>query len=61
MHPEYVEVEALDENMEPIHLNGNGLLARAFAHEIDHLDGKIYVDLVKGRLYDVDEFYREEE
>ena len=59
--PKYVEVEALDENMEPIHLNGNGLLARAFAHEIDHLDGKIYVDLVKGRLYDVDEFYREEE
>lgn len=38
-----------------------GFLARAFAHEIDHLDGKIYVDLVKGRLYDVDEFYREEE
>lgn len=59
--PEYVEVEALDENMEPIHLNGNGLLARAFAHEIDHLDGKIYVDLVKGRLYDVDELNREEE
>ncbi len=51
--PEYVEVKALDENMEPVHLCGNGLLARAFAHEIDHLDGKLYVDLVEGDLQDV--------
>ncbi|MBE5929070.1 MAG: peptide deformylase [Lachnospiraceae bacterium] len=51
--PEYVEVKALDENMEPISLCGNGLLARAFAHEIDHLDGKLYVDLVEGELHDV--------
>lgn len=51
--PEYIEVKALDENMEPIKLCGNGLLARAFAHEIDHLDGKLYVDLVEGELHDV--------
>ncbi len=59
--PEYIEVEALDENMEPVKLSGNGLLARAFAHELDHLDGKMYVDLVEGRLYDVNEEEQEDE
>lgn len=53
--PEYVKVKALDENMQPAVYEGNGLLARAFVHEIEHLDGKLYVDKVEGRLYDVDE------
>ena len=38
---------------------GTELLARAFCHEIDHLDGKMYTDLVEGELhrtnYDEDE------
>jgi peptide deformylase len=37
-------VRALDENGEPWEMTGEGLLARAFQHEIDHLDGKLYVD-----------------
>ncbi len=37
-------VRALDENGESRELTGEGLLARAFQHEIDHLDGKLYVD-----------------
>ena len=41
--PDYVKVKALDEDMKEIELEGNGLLARAFCHEIDHLDGKMYV------------------
>ena len=45
--PDYVKVKALNEDMEEIELEGTGLLARAFCHEIDHLDGKMYVDLVK--------------
>ena len=38
--PNYVKVKALDVNMEEQIYEGEGLLARAFCHEIDHLDGK---------------------
>ena len=51
--PDYVKVKALNEDMEERELEGTGLLARAFCHEIDHLDGKMYVDLVEGELHDV--------
>ena len=37
--PNYVKVKALDVNMEEQIYEGEGLLARAFCHEIDHLDG----------------------
>ena len=56
--PDYVKVRALNEDMEEIELEGEGLLARAFCHEIDHLDGQMYVDLVEGELHDVN--YEEE-
>ena len=39
--PNYVKVKALDVNMEEQIYEGEGLLARAFCHEIDHLDGKM--------------------
>ncbi len=57
--PNYVKVKALDVNMEPVEYEGEELLARAFCHELDHLDGKMYVELVEGELYDVT--YDEEE
>ncbi len=57
--PDYVKVKALNEDMEEITLEGEGLLARAFCHEIDHLEGKMYVDLVEGELHDVE--YGEDE
>lgn len=57
--PNYVKVKALNEEMEEIELEGEGLLARAFCHEIDHLDGKMYVELAEGGLHDVS--YEEEE
>ena len=37
--PKYVKVRALNEEMEEIELEGEELLARAFCHELDHLDG----------------------
>ena len=40
-------------------LEGEGLLARAICHECDHLDGKLYLDLVEGELHDTT--YEEEE
>ena len=57
--PDYVKVKALNEEMEEVVLEGEGLLARAFCHEIDHLDGKMYVELVEGELHDVN--YEEED
>lgn len=50
--PNYVKVAALDRNMNPIELEGTELLARAFCHELDHLDGHLYVEKVEGRLVD---------
>lgn len=52
--PNYVKVKALNENMEEIILEGEELLARAICHELDHLEGRMYVDLVEGRLRDVE-------
>lgn len=51
--PNCVKVKALDVNMEEQILEGEGLLARAFCHEIDHLDGKMYTELVEGELHKV--------
>lgn len=42
--PMHVKVEALNRNGEKVTLEGEGLLARAFCHEIDHLDGILYID-----------------
>ena len=53
--PNYAKVKALNEDMEEVILEGEGLLARAFCHEIDHLDGKMYVDLVEGGIHNVEE------
>lgn len=57
--PDYVKVKALDENMEEVVYEGEGLLARAFCHEIDHLDGHLYVEKVEGEIHDVT--YEDEE
>lgn len=53
--PNYVKVKAYGRDMNPIELEGTELLARAFCHEIDHLDGHLYVEKVEGELADVEE------
>lgn len=50
--PNYAKVRALNENMEPFELEGEGLLARAICHECAHLEGQMYVELVEGELVD---------
>ena len=50
--PNYVKVKAMDENVEPFALEGEGLLARAICHEVAHLEGQMYVELVEGELVD---------
>lgn len=52
--PNHVVVEALSEEMEEIIVEGEALFARALCHEIDHLSGHLYVDLVEGELHDVE-------
>lgn len=52
--PSYVKVRALNEDMEEIEIEGEGLLARAFCHEIDHLEGKMYVELAEDGIHDVE-------
>ena len=59
--PNYVKVRALNEDMEEIELEGEGLLARAFCHEIDHLAGHMYVERVEDGLHDVEAPQEEEE
>lgn len=51
--PDYVKVKAYDKNMEEYILEGTDLLARAICHEIDHLDGILYVDKITDELRDV--------
>ncbi|MBR0235744.1 MAG: peptide deformylase [Clostridia bacterium] len=43
--PSYVKVRALDRNGVMREYEGEGLLARCFCHEIDHLDGKLYISI----------------
>mgnify|MGYP005940101199 CR=1 FL=1 len=42
--PDYVKVRAQDRHGEWFEVEGRGLTARAFCHEIDHLDGVLFID-----------------
>ncbi len=53
--PDYAKVKALDENFEEYIIEGEELLARCLCHEIDHLNGILYVDKVEGELMDVEQ------
>jgi peptide deformylase len=57
--PNIVRIKARNRKMEPIEIEGEGLLARAFIHEIEHLAGELYVDKVEGKLYDSSELKEE--
>jgi peptide deformylase len=56
-----VKVRAFDCDLQEFEIEGEGLLARAFCHELDHLEGKLYVDLVEGDLHEVKPYVSEEE
>lgn len=53
--PQRVAVEAQDRRGRPVKIEGEGLLAQALCHELDHLDGKLYVDIAEGPLWEVEE------
>lgn len=50
--PAHVKVKGLNEDMMPVEYEGEGLLARAFCHELDHLEGVMYTSLVEGELHE---------
>ena len=53
--PNYVKVRAYDIDMNPYEIEGEGLLARALIHEVEHLDGHMYVEKVEGELMSVED------
>ena len=58
VRPQFVTVKALDAKGEPFEIRGENLLARAFCHEIDHLNGILFLqhlsmlkrDLIKRKI-----------
>jgi len=48
--PNYVKVKAFNEKMEEITVEGTELKARALCHEIDHLNGVLYIEKTEGEL-----------
>lgn len=52
--PMHVTVRAMNRNGEIVDYTGSGLLARCFCHELDHLDGRLYID-VADRMLSPDE------
>ena len=52
--PAKVKVRATDRNGNVYEVEGEGLMARCFCHELDHLDGILYIDKAK-EIYDQDD------
>lgn len=51
IRPEEVVVEALNENGQKVKIKAKGLLAQALCHEIEHLDGILFIDnMIPGTL-----------
>lgn len=59
--PNYVKALAYDEDMNPFEVEGTELLARAICHELDHLEGQLYVEKVEGSLLNTEDLTEEEE
>lgn len=53
--PNYVRAYALNEQMEPFEIEGTELMARAICHELEHLDGHLYVEKVEGELLTIED------
>ena len=56
--PEWAKVRATDRNGKVYEVEGEGLMARCFCHELDHLDGILYIDKAT-EMYSPDEVEEE--
>lgn len=52
--PNRIVIRAYDENMQEYEMEAEELLARAFCHEVEHLDGHMYTEHVIGGLHDAE-------
>ena len=52
---EWARVKAFDRKGNAFEIEGDGLLGRALQHELDHLDGRMYVDFMDYEVFDDDE------
>ena len=61
--PSYVRVRAQDRNGDFFEIEGEGLTARCFCHELEHLDGHLYTEHIDRFLTDeeVEEYFSQEE
>lgn len=59
--PNYVKAVAWNENMESYEIEGTELLARAICHELEHLDGHLFVEKVEGELMNVSDLADEDD
>lgn len=61
--PQHVKVRAQNRSGEYFEVEGDGLTARAFCHEIDHLDGHLFLELSDHIMSDeeLDEYYADQE
>ena len=59
--PNYVKIKAYNEEMKPFELEGTELLARAICHELEHLDGHLYVERVEGELVNTADLVEQDE
>ena len=61
--PHYVRVRAQDRDGNWFEVEGEGLTARCFCHELEHLDGHLYTEHIERFLTDeeVEEYFQQEE
>lgn len=59
--PNHVRAKAYDLDMKEFEIEGEELLARAICHELDHLDGHMYVEKVEGELVNNEDLMQESE
>lgn len=52
--PNYAKMRAQDRHGNYFEIEGEELMARAMLHENDHLDGKLYIDLVEGEIFEAE-------
>ena len=58
--PDYVKIMAYDSDLQPFELEATELLARAICHELEHLDGHLYVERVEGGLVNTEDLVEED-
>ena len=61
VRPKKVTVEYTDRNGEPITLTAEDLLARAVCHEVAHLDGELFLDVMEYELAEDEDYHGEDQ